>query len=189
MTSKYGFSVVAPISVTSAVLDRGQQRVLLRLVEAVDLVEEEDRALAVAAEPVARAAACTPRTSSTRAETAESSSNAAPVVSATMRASVVFPTPGRPVEDQRAQPVLLDREPERRALAEHVLLADELVERPRPQPLRERRRRGRALPRRVGEEVAHRPEVCSGRWQRTPGRGLLPAGPAGRGAAATTSAT
>jgi hypothetical protein len=41
LTSKYGFSVVAPISVTSPVLDRGQQRVLLRLVEAVDLVEEE----------------------------------------------------------------------------------------------------------------------------------------------------
>ena len=33
-------------------LDGGQQRVLLRLVEAVDLVEEEDRPLAVAAEAV-----------------------------------------------------------------------------------------------------------------------------------------
>ena len=31
-----------------------------------------------------------------RAETAESSSKAAPVVSATMRASVVFPLPGGP---------------------------------------------------------------------------------------------
>ena len=36
-----------------ALLDRGQQRVLLRLVEAVDLVEEQDRALAVRAEPLA----------------------------------------------------------------------------------------------------------------------------------------
>ena len=34
------------------VLDVRQERVLLRLVEAVDLVEEEDRPLAVAAEPV-----------------------------------------------------------------------------------------------------------------------------------------
>ena len=33
-------------------LDAGEQRVLLRLVEAVDLVEEEDRALAALAEPV-----------------------------------------------------------------------------------------------------------------------------------------
>jgi hypothetical protein len=38
----------------------------------------------------------TPRTSSTRAETAESSSKAAPVSAATIRASVVFPTPGGP---------------------------------------------------------------------------------------------
>ena len=43
-----------------------------------------------------RARVSTARTSSTRAETAESSSNAAPVVSATIRASVVFPTPGGP---------------------------------------------------------------------------------------------
>ena len=55
LTSKYGFSVVAPISVTTPVLDRRQQRVLLRLVEAVDLVEEEDRPLPVRAEPLARA--------------------------------------------------------------------------------------------------------------------------------------
>ena len=38
----------------------------------------------------------TPRTSSTRAETAESSSKAAPVSAATIRASVVLPTPGGP---------------------------------------------------------------------------------------------
>ena len=38
--------MVAPTSVDEALLHRRQQRVLLRLVEAVDLVEEEDRALA-----------------------------------------------------------------------------------------------------------------------------------------------
>ena len=43
-----------------------------------------------------RARASTSRTSFTVAETAESSSNAAPVVAATMRASVVFPEPGGP---------------------------------------------------------------------------------------------
>ena len=37
-----------------AFLDAGQQRVLLRLVEAVDLVEEEDRPLPVRSEPLAR---------------------------------------------------------------------------------------------------------------------------------------
>ena len=51
--------------------------------------------------------------------------------------------------------VLLDRAPQRRALAEHVRLADELAERRRPQPLRERRNLARAPVGGVGEEVAH----------------------------------
>jgi len=42
------------------------------------------------------ARAKTARTSATDAETAESSSKAAPVVCATMRASVVLPVPGGP---------------------------------------------------------------------------------------------
>ena len=74
-----------------------------------------------------RARASTSRTSFTVAETADSSSNAAPVEAATIRASVVLPAARRPVEDRRADAVLLDREPQRRALAEHVRLADELV--------------------------------------------------------------
>ena len=43
-----------------------------------------------------RARASTSRTSFTVAETAESSSKAAPVDAATIRASVVFPLPGGP---------------------------------------------------------------------------------------------
>ena len=78
-----------------ALLDRRQERVLLRLVEAVDLVEEEDRPLPRPAEPLARPA-ITSRTSFTVAETAESSSKSAPVCSATIRASVVLPVPGGP---------------------------------------------------------------------------------------------
>jgi hypothetical protein len=42
MTEKYGFSVVAASSVTVAVLDRGEQRVLLGLAEPVHLVDEQD---------------------------------------------------------------------------------------------------------------------------------------------------
>ena len=76
-------------------LDAGEQRVLLRLVEAVDLVEEEDRPPPARAEPLARRAS-TSRTFATVAETAESSSNSPPVVCATIRASVVFPEPGGP---------------------------------------------------------------------------------------------
>ena len=44
-TSKVGFSVVAPISTSKPGLHARQQGVLLGLVEAVDLVEEQDRAL------------------------------------------------------------------------------------------------------------------------------------------------
>jgi ubiquinone/menaquinone biosynthesis C-methylase UbiE len=51
--------------------------------------------------------------------------------------------------------VLLDRTPERRAVAEDVLLAHELAEARRPQPLRERRDVARVLVGGVGEEVAH----------------------------------
>ena len=46
-TANDGFSVVAPIRMTVPLLDVRQQRVLLRLVEAVDLVDEEDRPAAV----------------------------------------------------------------------------------------------------------------------------------------------
>ena len=66
LTSKYGFSVVAPISVTRPLLDRRQQRVLLRLVEAVDLVEEEDRRAARCRRAGRAPAAITARTSATR---------------------------------------------------------------------------------------------------------------------------
>src|SRR5581483_12282414 len=62
---------------------------------------------------------------------------------------------GRAVEDRRAHAVLGDREAKRRAFAEHVLLPDELVERPRTEALRERRDRLRTLRGGVGEEVPH----------------------------------
>lgn len=52
-------------------------------------------------------------------------------------------------------PVLLDRAPERRPLAEHVLLAYEVVEGRRPQTLRERRDLAGAGVRGIGEEVTH----------------------------------
>jgi ubiquinone/menaquinone biosynthesis C-methylase UbiE len=51
--------------------------------------------------------------------------------------------------------VLLDRAPQRRALAEDVRLADELAERRRPQPLRKWRDLARMAVGGVGEEVTH----------------------------------
>jgi hypothetical protein len=46
---------------------------------------------------------------------------------------------------RRADAVLEDREPQRGALAEHVLLADELLERTRAQANRQRRHSRQAL--------------------------------------------
>ena len=109
LTSKYGFSVVAPISVDEALLDRGQQRVLLGLVEAVDLVEEEDRRARRWPGGAAGRARARARTSGRPASTALSSSNAACAAAATIRASVVFPDARRAVEDHRVRPALLDR--------------------------------------------------------------------------------
>ena len=78
-----------------SLLDAGKERVLLRLVEAMDLVEEQDRALPVRTESLARARENLTHLA-TVAETADSSSNAAPVACAMIRASVVFPLPGGP---------------------------------------------------------------------------------------------
>ena len=78
-----------------AVLDEGQERVLLRLVEAVHLVEEQDR---WAPRRLSQSFACSTaaRTSFTPAITAESATNSASHVRATRRASVVLPVPGGP---------------------------------------------------------------------------------------------
>ena len=77
-------------------LDGRQQRVLLGLVEAVDLVEEEDRRLA--ARPARRCAArsMTPRTSARPACTALQLLERGVGEPATIRASVVLPVPGGP---------------------------------------------------------------------------------------------
>jgi len=61
----------------------------------------------------------------------------------------------RAVEDRGVDAVLLDRAPQRRVLTQDVRLADELAERRRPQPLRERRDLARMLVGGVGEEVTH----------------------------------
>ena len=65
-----------------------------------------------------------------------------------------LPDARRPEEDHRRRPVLLDREAQRRAGAEDVLLADELVERPRTDALRQRRDLPMPLRGRFAEEVA-----------------------------------
>ena len=95
LTSKYGFSVVAPISVTSPSSTTGSSASCWALLKR--WISSRKRIVRCPWVPRrSRARAITARTSFTEAETAESSSKAAPVVAATIRASVVLPIPGGP---------------------------------------------------------------------------------------------
>ncbi len=76
------------------ILDVGQYCVLLRFVEAMDFVDEEHGSPADALR--APASRTTRRKSATPALTADIPSKCAPVVAATICASVVFPLPGGP---------------------------------------------------------------------------------------------
>ena len=107
-----------------------------------------------------RARASTSRTFATVAETAESSSNAAPVVSRDDSRERRLAAAGRPVEDRarrRGPPRSRAGAPAR---PDDVLLADEVVERRRPQPLRERRQLVEPRPA-ASVKRSPTPEVCS----------------------------
>ena len=114
-----------------ALFDEREQHVLLGAGEAVHLVEEEDGALPRSPSR-ARARSATSRTSLTPALTALSVSKAFSLTPATRRAMVVLPVPGGPqmmTDDSRS-----DSMSTRSGLpGPEVLLADDLVERPRPQ--------------------------------------------------------
>ena len=88
-----------------AVLDVRQQHVLLGLVEAVDLVEEQDRPLAVGLRGRARASASTSRTSLMPAATALSGAKRLLVWLGDDVGQRRLAGAGRAVEDQRAEPV------------------------------------------------------------------------------------
>ena len=81
------------------------------------------------------------RTSLTPAETAETSTKRRSVCRLRIEAIVVLPVPGRAPQQQRHRLVALDQLAQRRALGAQLRLADELVERARPHPYRQRRRR------------------------------------------------
>ncbi len=95
MTSKYGFSVVAPISVTSPSSTAGSSASCCALLNR--WISSRKRIVRRPLVPSAsRDRASTSRTSFTVADTADSSSKREPVDAATIRASVVFPLPGGP---------------------------------------------------------------------------------------------
>ena len=131
----------------------------------MDLVEEQDRARAVRAEPVAGPLEHAAHVVDAGRDGRELLEDGARGLGDDARERRLADA-GRAVEDHRRRPVALDREPERRSVGEHVALADELVERPRPDALRERRRLALVRRGRVREEVAH--AVSLGRRHRRP---------------------
>ena len=136
------------------VLDRVQHRVLLRLVEAMDLVDEEDRAEAVRAEPFACGrddAADVVDPGGDGGDLLERGAGPLGDDASDRRLAGA----GRAEEDHRGRPVLFDRQPERRARAQDVLLSDELLERARSEANREGRVLQLAILRGLGEEVSH----------------------------------
>ena len=128
MTEKNGFSVVAPMNVTQRFSTRGQQRVLLGLVEPVHLVDEQHglrgRSCRARGGPASMAA----RTSLTPAVTAESSTKRRLVAPADHVGERGLAGARRPPQEQRHRRVALDQPAQRRAGAEQVPLADHLVQ-------------------------------------------------------------
>ena len=152
ITEWNGFSVVAPISVTRPGLDDGQERVLLGLVEAVDLVDEEHRALPLRAETLARATDHGLHVGLARRhgrQLLEDRLRARRDDAGERRLAGA----GRPEEERRGDAVLLDGAPQGSALADELRLAGELVERVWAQAVGERRMRRAPLLGRVVEQA------------------------------------
>ena len=116
-----------------AVLHRGQQRVLLGLVEPVDLVKEQDGAFAVLAQPAAGPLDGGPGVldgGGHRGELLEGLGGGGghhPGQGGLAR-------PRRPPQDHRRQPVGLDQLPQRPARPDQMILAHDLVQGAGPQP-------------------------------------------------------
>src|SRR4051794_6486693 len=96
----------------------------------MDLVEEENRALRVRAEPLARAREDLADVRDGRRDGRKLLERRAGHARDDARERRLAAS-GRPVEDERADAVLLDREAQRRALGKHVALTDEFGERRR----------------------------------------------------------
>ena len=138
ITEKNGFSVVAATSVTQRFSTPGSSASCWALLNRCTSSTNRTVSLPVATSS-ARAASIAARTSLTPAETADTSTNRRSVCWLRIAAIVVFPVPGGPHSssdiDWSPSTSWRSGEPGRAEL----LLADELVERPRPHPHRQRR--------------------------------------------------
>jgi hypothetical protein len=141
-----------------AVLDRGEQRVLLSLREAVDLVEEQDGALPALAEPL-------PSTLDHLAHVLDPGGDRAELLERTLGAAGHgegeggLAGAGWPPEDRTGEPVLFDQTAQRPPRCDEVLLPDDVVERARTQPGGQRGLGLQALLGRSAEQIAHPPDA------------------------------
>ncbi len=119
-------------------LDDRQQRVLLRLVEAMDLVDEEHRALPARAQPLAGARDHGLHVGLAGRDCGELLEDR-PRARRDDARERGLARAGRPEEQRRGDAVLLDRAAQRGALADQLGLARELVQRARAQAVGERR--------------------------------------------------
>ncbi len=141
-------------------LDAGQEGVLLRLVEPVNLVDEDDRPPAGRPpEPL--------RLAHHLADFLDPRQNGAERHEARLGRLRDDPRerrlarPRRTPEDDRLEQVALDRLAQRFPGREQILLADQLVEGPRPHPLGQRRRVHRCGDRFVRKERVHSAGYCT----------------------------
>ena len=120
-----------------ALFDVRQQHVLLGLVEAVDLVDEQQRPASAGGQLVAGVGQHFAQFLHAAGHGAE-----LPELAVALRGQQAgqrrLARARRAVEDHRAQPIGLQQPPQQLALAQEMLLADELVERRRPHPRRQR---------------------------------------------------
>ena len=133
--------------------------------EPMDLVDEQDRALARQAEPVAAPLRSPCAARRHRRSPPRPPRSAAWVAAAMMRASDVLPVPAGPyriTEDSASASIAA---PQPGALARPLVLTDELVERARAHASGERRRRGTRLVGALVEERAARSAPLSCRAQ------------------------
>ena len=151
------------------VLDVRQQGVLLGLVEAVDLVEEQQRSGSPCRASRSWASAIVARTSATPDMTADSDVKWAPISAASSRARLVLPVPGGPHSRSDDEMPAGDAPAERAALADEVVLADELGEVAWTHPRGERLPLGRRLEEGFGPGAGRSPGGWHGRMVARPG--------------------
>ena len=132
MTSKDGFSVVAPINLTVPPLDGAEQAVLLRLVEAVYLVDEKDRVA-----PLLRFGDHMTHVLDPRADGTQGEERLVERVGDQVGQRGLAHA-GRSPEDHRRQHAGLDHTSNDLPLPDQMLLPDERIERARTHALGER---------------------------------------------------